>query len=213
MLSSSENCLDALDFALGFMARDIWEDDGVLWEADERMDFLDGLFQDAVVNWQVAGSEGDLYLIHRVLPEQQDHYERVASPEDRCSELLHDAWRLAYGRQGDADGAWRAAFKAVEVLLHPIVEPANAKATLGGMRKMVSDHPERFSSPFPLGRRSSGEGNVEQFVKLLDLVAYEPGRHGGTDVAGPTLDAARCMVNLSVSICQMLRDGVLVKNP
>jgi len=111
----------------------------------------------------------------------------------------------AFGRQAEAGAAWHAAVKAVECLLQPIIEPKNQRATLGTMVKALRAKPETWS--FAIAS-ADGDLTATPFLGALEIVGYEPGRHG-TDPSRATIKQARVVVLQAVAVVEWLRAGAL----
>lgn len=133
----------------------------------------------------------------------------ATTPDDAASEHIKAAWVAAYGRDADPTAAWNSAIKGVEHLLHPIAQPDHATATLGTMAGALRVAPENWT--FAIGARD-GDTSARPFLRALELVTYEPGRHG-TDPKRATLEQARVVVLQAITIVEWLRAGALVRNP
>lgn len=129
----------------------------------------------------------------------------ATSVDDDSAEHLADAWVEAYGRDPDATRAWHSAVKAVESLLKPIVEPSNPRATLGTMKAALRNKPEKWTFGIT---GQDGDDSARMFLQVLEIVGYEPGRHG-TDPARATIEQARVVVLQAVTIVEWLRAGAL----
>ena len=144
-------------------------------------------------------------LEERVGDEARAAVVSAASHEDRAGEEIGAAWALAYGRDRDATAAWNAAVKAIEFLLKPIVEPTNDTARLGGMMAALRRKPEKWT--FSVAA-AGGDTTARPFLQALELIGYEPGRHG-TDPKRATIEQARVVVLQAVTIVEWLRSGAL----
>ncbi len=144
-------------------------------------------------------------LEERVGEEARSAVMSAASYEDRAGEEIGAAWAFAYGRDRDATSAWNAAVKAIEYLLKPIVEPNNDTARLGGMVAALRSKPEKWT--FAVAARDEN-ATALPFLQALELVGYEPGRHG-TDPKRASIEQARVVVLQAVTIVEWLRSGAL----
>lgn len=153
------------------------------------------------VNWHFDSDSKR--LMRRVLPATQEHYLQLArSAEQSCSEYLQQAFKNAYGHNGDPSEAWVASRKAVEFLLHPIVIPKDNRATISKMTKAIQAAPHKWVSAIPA---DTAEQSVLKFVDLLKMMPYEPGHHGQTPGV-PTAEQARTQFNLALAVCQIIVD-------
>jgi hypothetical protein len=137
---------------------------------------------------------------------------RAGREPDQASKELSEAWSRAYGRDPDASDAWDHSIKAVEAALRPIVCPNNKAATLsnviGELRK-----PSNPNKPWKLNVPGRARDNsVVPLINMLELMWPEPNRHGSPTPEPPaTLDAARAVVQLAVTMVQWARDGQIVR--
>lgn len=154
--------------------------------------------------WRVRAG-GTPGLEERLSSTTQELVDRALTDSDAASEHLEAAWAAAFGRNPDPTAAWHAAVKAVEVLLQPIVERNNGKATLGTLVRALEAKPSKWT--FPIAT-ADGAYTAERFLEALKLVGYEPGRHG-TDPSRATDEQARAVVLQAVVIVEWLRGGML----
>ena len=165
---------------------------------------LDELLELGGSVWRV-GPNGDR-LVRRVDPTSTASFVEASSPSDTASAELREAWTAAYGRNPDASDAWDHSIKAVEAILIPIVTPANAKATLGSVIKVLNDHPDLCWLELEGQDKSA---SADPLVSMLRLMWPNPDRHGGQGSREPTLMEAEAVVHLAVMIVQWARSGVL----
>lgn len=156
-------------------------------------------------------------LVQRLDPSTWALYTRATSPDDKASELLADAWRLAFGRKPNPTAGWGEAIKAVETLLKPITTPADSKATLGKMTRALTDNPSKWECRLPeRAYKTNGQETVKPPLKILAdtlrTIGYQPGRHGGDHADKTDEVTARSMVLLATTVTAWLRDGVLRLN-
>lgn len=201
-IKAQQNLMDILDFIVHVTSN----------EPTEFSESLDFLFLAHNLNYQIS-DEYPRYILPLVLPTTQNRYlDVVQTVNDHCAGLLSDAWRNAYGYDGDPDESWKQSVKAVENLLHPIASPNDPSAVYTKMVNQVRQAPQNFVSTYPLKLRPGSEytddNRVEEFVSLLDRLTYQPGRHG-QDTTQPTIEEARTQVNIAVTICQLLTEDVL----
>lgn len=156
--------------------------------------------------WTVS-PEGDA-LRRRVGPAVQRSADRAMSTRDVAGEELARAWAAAYGRGADASDAWDHAIKAAEAALIPIVVPAQKKATMGHVLGALrqKEGPWRL-----LVAGAAGTHDVAPLVGMLQLLWPNPDRHASGQSRAPKLEEAQAVVQLTATIVQWARDGVLTK--
>ena len=191
--SDDERFLDLLDFVC-------------VASSQQRRDALDRILDGGMSIYRVSAG-APFALEERVTEEARAALAGAVDHTDLAAEHLTQAWASAYGRDRDATAAWNSAVKAIEHLLHPIVEPKNAKATLGSMVSALRNRPEGWS--FEIAARH-GDRTARPFLQALELIGYEPGRHG-TDPSRATIEQARVVVLQAVTIVEWLRAGALVR--
>ncbi|MGI5228409.1 hypothetical protein [Actinoallomurus iriomotensis] len=147
-------------------------------------------------------------LQRRVAPAMVSAAERAMSPLDAASEELRLAWAAAYGRGPDASDAWDHSIKAAESVLIPVVVPKKAKATMGDVLGQLRRPENGWRLVLP---GADGDHAVAPLVGMLRLLWPNPDRHGAGQRRTPTLEEAQAVVQLTVTIVQWARDGVLRK--
>jgi hypothetical protein len=146
-------------------------------------------------------------LVRRVDPTAAAAFEQAVKPQDAASEELKEAWSKAYGRDPDASDAWDHANKAVEAILRGIISPSNTSATLGTLIRDLRNGAHKFD--FVL---TNDLGGVQTLLAMLQLMWPNPDRHGDLQVRHtPSLEEARAVVQLAVTVVQWGRDGQIVK--
>lgn len=165
---------------------------------------LDRILQLGMSEWRVRTQE-PAGLEARLTNEARESYGIAVTTADNASEHVAEAWVKAFGRSPEPGAAWHAAVKAVESLLCPIVEPKNTRATLGSIVKALRAKPEKWS--FELAA-ADGANTAVPFIGALEIIGYEPGRHG-TDPNRATLEQARVVVLQAVTVVEWLRAGAL----
>ncbi|WP_264032160.1 hypothetical protein [Cellulosimicrobium sp. SH8] len=174
--------------------------------ADSRLRELDGLLDNGMSMYRVRRTEPN-GLEERLGDEVRTAVSSATSKRDRASDELAAAWAAAFGRHRDATAAWNSAVKAVEHLMHSIVEPNNTKATLGSMVAALRNKPEKWR--FEIAAKND-DTTARPFLQALELIGYEPGRHG-TDPKRATIEQARIVVLQAVTIVEWLRAGALTR--
>jgi len=191
MTSDDDRFLDAIDLVCAAAT-------------PESLSELDGILDQGMSLYRVRFTDPP-GLDERVTEEARAAVFAAASGKDAASQHIADAWAKAYGRDRNATASWNSAVKAIEHLLHPIVEPRNVKATLGSMAAALRARPEGWR--FAISARD-GDSSARPFLQALELIGYEPGRHG-TDPARATIEEARVVVLQAVTIVEWLRSGAL----
>jgi hypothetical protein len=125
---------------------------------------------------------------------------------------IRSAWNELYGLKPDAPAAFRAAIQAVESASHAIIEPNNAKATLGSMLGQLRSAPERFELVIPGPDQT---GNIEPLIKMLELIWNgQTSRHGARTVTRPeTQEEANMAVHLAVLLVHWFATGAVRRKP
>jgi hypothetical protein len=147
-------------------------------------------------------------LVRRVDPLAQQAFDAATRPRDSASEELDEAWDRAYGRNPNASDAWDHAIKAVEAGLRPIVIPRQAGGHIGHIVGELDHRGDRFEMPL---ESKQGLTPIQTLVGMLRLLYPNPDRHVGPDHRVPTLEEARAVVHLAVTIVQWARDGQIVR--
>jgi hypothetical protein len=189
-------CLDIIDGCLRFTHYQ-------LGHADD----LRRLLADGGSVWTVSANGRSLQ--RAVEPQAQEAYEAASSPADTASDELVEAWSNAYGRVPDASDAWDHAIKAVEAILIPIVVPRQDKPTLGHVVSHLGSQGGLWKILLP---GPNDDYSVEPLVAMLRLLWPNPDRHGSPQHRRlPTLQEARAVIHLAVTIVQWGRDGQILK--
>lgn len=181
---------------------------------------LDGLEEMLVYGgsvWRVTRAG----LQRRVDPTAQTAFDAVTKPNDIASKELDEAWQKAYGREPSASDAWDHAIKAAEAVLIPMVVPTQAGAHMGHVLGELGNHGDKWKlflgfnqnkPPVNPPTSSSATTNtpatpVQAFVGMLRLLYPNPDRHVGPDHREPTLNEAKAVVDIAVTIVQWCRDN------
>jgi hypothetical protein len=154
--------------------------------------------------WKVNSDRSG--LVRHLGTATENAFVDAASSPDTTSAELKEGWINAYGRNPDASDAWDHSIKAVESCLVPILVPAKAKATLGDVVGVLNSQGHLWQLVL---HGQDGSRSVETLVSMLRLIWPNPDRHGGTNRRQPSLDEARAVVHLAVTIVQWARAGVL----
>ena len=133
-------------------------------------------------------------------------FDQAVMPNDSASTELAEAWSRAYGRDPDPSDVWDHSIMAVEAILQKIISPDNNSTTLGTLIKNLRDGAHKFE--FVL---TNDQGGVQTLLAMLQLMWPNPDRHGGPNGRTPTIEEARAVVQLAVTIVQRGRDGQAVR--
>lgn len=169
-----------------------------------RRKALDAILEQGLSIYRVRQTK-PFGLEERLGDETRSALALATSVDDDAAEHLAEAWVEAYGRSPDATRAWHSAVKAVESLLKPIVEPSNSRATLGTMKAALRNKPDKWTFGIT---GQDGDNSARLFLQVLEIIGYEPGRHG-TDPDRATIEQARVVVLQAVTIVEWLRAGAL----
>lgn len=150
-------------------------------------------------------------LVEAVGQEAQEIYDSATSVEDERTTDLREAWINAYGRSPDPSDAWDHAIKAVEHVLVPVVQPNNAKATLGNVLGVLGSAASTAQWEMVLPG-SDLTNDVGPLVAMLRLLWPNPDRHGGSSAPRePKLEEAKAAATLAAMIVQWERQGWVVR--
>jgi hypothetical protein len=171
----------------------------------EYQDDLEALLKTGGSVW----CQRDGGLILRVDEVSQQAFDGVGARVDNASAELREAWSLAYGRNPDASDAWDHAIKAVEAALSPVVMPNETKPTLGKIIGHLSATNHRNRPLWKLGIPGpNNDYSIEPLIHILGLLWPNPDRHGNAaPPRTPTLEEAKGVVHLAVTVVQWTRDG------
>ncbi|MFC9271334.1 hypothetical protein ACFTXJ_26635 [Streptomyces zhihengii] len=199
----------------------------------QLLDVVDEVLRTKVVlDWQVrnlrkilddAGSayrvnEAGDRLEERVTPAVRDAVRQTMadaaaqSSAGSAADHLAAAWQAAYGRSPDPVRAYSEAIKAVEAAAHAVVQPNNAKATLGTMLGEIRNARHKFGAAIPVP--AAGDPIAAAEAMMRALWEGQTSRHGGQNGTVPeTLDAARAGVHLAATLVQWFVSGAVVRTP
>ncbi len=135
----------------------------------------------------------------------------VAPAAGSAADHLATAWRAAYGRGPDPERAYSESIKAVEAAAHALVEPSNAKATLGSMLGVIRNSRQKFGFAIP----TSVDDPIAPAEALMrTLWNGQTSRHGGQTPTSPeTLESARAGVHLAATLVQWFVSGAVTRLP
>ncbi|WP_216896673.1 hypothetical protein [Nocardia alni] len=158
--------------------------------------------------WTVSPSNDQLVLV--VGEHAGKIYQYAIAVQDEATAELHEAWKNAYGRNGDASDAWDHAIKAVEDVLIPIVVPNKTNATLGNVLGQLGS-PQSASLWKMMLPGSNQSHDVAAFVGMLRWLWPNHDRHGGSGPRRtPSMEEARMIVTCAAMIVQWHRQGWIV---
>lgn len=121
---------------------------------------------------------------------------------------LRDAWSAAHALKPDPVLAYSEAVKAVEAAAHTVVEPGNARATLGTMIGQLRASPSVFR--ITLAGRSGGRDVAAVTAMMALLWEGQTSRHGGKDPTRPeSVAEARMAVHLAVTLVEWFVSGAV----
>jgi hypothetical protein len=124
---------------------------------------------------------------------------------------LREAWGCVYALRPDPVKAYAQAIKAVESAVHALVQPRNAKATLGTMLGHLRANRDRFSLVIP---GPDGKGDVGPLVACMTLLwEGQSSRHGSSrPTRDETLEEATMAVHLAVTLVQWFTSGAVQRS-
>jgi hypothetical protein len=129
-----------------------------------------------------------------------------------AAEQIRSAWAELHGLHPDPSAAYRAAVQAVESAAHAMIEPNNAKATLGTMIGQLRNTPQRYALAIP---GPDGTGSIAPLIAMMELLwTGQISRHGGQAPTRPeTVEEARMAVHLAVTLVQWFITGAVRRVP
>ncbi|MGI5359947.1 hypothetical protein ACQI4E_32265 [Streptomyces sp. CA-252508] len=129
-----------------------------------------------------------------------------------AADHLATAWNCAYGRDPDPTKAYSEAIKAVESASQSVIEPNNAKATLGSMLGVIRNSPQRFSTAIPAPRQ---ENDIELVSAMMQrLWKGQTARHGSQNPTRfETQREAEMAVHLAATLVQWFAAGLVQRTP
>jgi len=166
--------------------------------------------------WQVGPDRAG--LVRRIDETAADAAEKAAQAADdspragSAGKQLRPAWQAIYGLEPEPEQAYRDAVKAVESAAHAIVEPNNARATLGSMRGELRAHPDRWMLAIPGG---DGSGDIAPLLAMIGLLwDGQEWRHGGqTPTRDATTEEAEMAVHLAATLVNWFVSGAVRRRP
>ena len=147
------------------------------WRANTE---LEGILARGGSKWKV-GMRGDFHgLEERVPSGVQEAAEAVIFAAGDAGRLLAEAWSKTFGRDGDPQGAYNAAVKAVEAAAIPRVIPADRTATLG---KVIATIDSQGDWNLGLSRSSTMSMASDTVVlSMMKLLWQGQQRHAGRPI-------------------------------
>jgi hypothetical protein len=132
----------------------------------------------------------------------------AASGTGSAAGQLREAWGCVHALRPDPVKAYAQAIKAVESAAHALVEPRNAKATLGTMLGHLRTNRSRFSLVIP---GPNGNGDVDPLIACMTLLwDGQSSRHGSSSpTRDETLEEATMAVHLAVTLVQWFTSGAV----
>lgn len=128
------------------------------------------------------------------------------------ADQLQEAWRELYGVTPNPSAAFSAAIKAVESAPHSIIEPNNARVTLGTMIGQQRNAPNRYETTLP---GPGGNGGIEVLRNMMDLIwTGQTSRHGAQTVTREEKqEEAEMAVHLAVVLVHWFTSGAVRRKP
>lgn len=151
--------------------------------------------------WTVR--EDDRGLVRLVDRAASEAFAAAIRTQDEASNELIEAWSRAYGKEEDASDAWDHAIKAVEAALIPVLVPNKDKPNLGSALGELRSNARHWTFGV--------DGDSEGVEKVLRLMWPNPDRHAGTERRTPTIEEARGVLHLAITVVQWTRIGLITK--
>ncbi|MFD8023937.1 hypothetical protein ACFV6G_26380 [Streptomyces lavendulae] len=128
-----------------------------------------------------------------------------------AADHLAAAWQAAYGRSPDPVRAYSESIKAVESAAHAVIQPNNAKATLGTMLGEFKQARHKFTTALP---SPAGDPVAPVEAMMRALWEGQTSRHGAQNGTVPEpLEAARAGVHLAAALVQWFVSGAVIRTP
>ncbi|MEU9002693.1 hypothetical protein [Streptomyces sp. NPDC048551] len=201
--------LDVVDAVLAYKA-----ERGVCDEADIRLltDILDAAGSAYRVAEAWDGLEERVTLAVRDAVRQAIAEAAAAPAAGSAADHLASAWQAAYGRSPDPVRAYSESIKAAEAAAHAVIQPNNAKATLGTMLGEIRNARHKFTTA--LCTPAGGDPIAPAEAMMRALWDGQTSRHGAQSPTVPeTLEAARAGVHLAAALVQWFVSAAVVRNP
>ncbi|MFD7978759.1 hypothetical protein [Streptomyces sp. NPDC059071] len=181
---------------------------------DREVHDLMTMLDDAGSSYRV--NEAGDGLEERVTPAVRDAVRHTiadaatTSSAGSAADHLAAAWQAAYGRGPDPVRAYSESIKAVEAAAHAVIQPNNAKATLGTMLGEIRNARHKFTTAIPVSVAGDPIAVAEAMMRAL--WDGQTSRHGGQAPTSPeTLEAARAGVHLAATLVQWFVSGAVVR--
>lgn len=125
-----------------------------------------------------------------------------------AADHLRSAWTALYQLHPDSPTAYRDAIRAVEAAAHSLVEPNNARATLGTMLGQLRATPERWVLAI---RGPGGTDSITPLMTMIELLwTGQTSRHGAQTPTRPeTFEEAQMALHLAVTLVQWFVTGTV----
>jgi hypothetical protein len=201
--------LDVIDEVLAYKAERGVNDDAAIRLLTNILDEAGSAYR---VAWTRDGLE------ERVTPAVRDAVRQTIadavaqSTAGSAADHLAAAWQAAYGRSPDAVRAYSESIKAVEAAAHAVVQPNNAKATLGTMLGEIRNARHKFRTAITVP--NTGDPIAAAEAMMRTLWQGQTSRHGGQSGTVPeTLESARAGVHLAAALVQWFVSGAVSRTP
>ncbi|MFJ9317243.1 hypothetical protein ACIRN4_23860 [Pimelobacter simplex] len=177
---------------------------GIQWEA------LVEILNKGRSKWTVGERNGKRGLVERVPEGVQSMVESTIASAGTAGRILARAWGKVHGLQPDDSGAYADAVRAVEIAAHPLVEPNNDDATLGGMAGVMRNHGDWR---LPL-REHQHAPTADLLVAMMrSLYRGHADRHGSDDYKDVTHEEAEAGVVLAATLVAWFTSGAIQRRP
>lgn len=171
----------------------------------------------AVANSVYAVNDSGTGLVRRTDPTAAQAFASATSSAaanpvaGSAADHLRNAWDAVHALVPEPHTAYSEAIKAVEAAAQVVIEPNNAKATLGTMRGTMRATPTKFDFDLP-GSNGSGVDTIIAMVGML--WEGQTSRHGGMNpTRNETLAEAKAAVYLAVTLVQWFSAGAVRRVP
>lgn len=206
-LKSFGGYIDFLDFLVMNLADEESDD----WD-EEAVEELDFILAAAGSAWKVGTRENNAGLERRVPLGVQDAANAAMAVPGDAGRLLSEAWHAAFGRNPQADLAYRKSIEAVEAAVLPSVI---ANDTSGHLGKAISQMRTDCDWTLPFIKEHTQNPTGAVVINMMQaLWSGHSDRHPGTsNYVQSTPEAAEAAVFLAVPLVAWFTSGAVARRP
>lgn len=177
-------------------------------------DELTTVFKEAGSAFEFGGRlpDGTVCLTRRVDETTKAAFDKVVASSEQAAGHLQAAWIAVYGRNPNPTHGFSEAIKAVEAIAQPLVEPNNAKATLGSIIGQLNQKPPQFEFVLRAGIGHTDAELLERATHMCETLWWsQTDRHGMENPRPVTADQAEAGVHLAVTLVHWFSRGFIAR--